>query len=411
MKTKASISFLFLFFVLLLGKAHAQMPLGWAVFYLSIFLTGFILALLLLAGLPKYIIATVLFKKYIIAQKKTHIRIMIVESVIILAIFLANGFFHEKSLLQIINKLSDVSDNLALLCFSIFIKNAHLFAFLVILFYILPIYLVVATFINLKLFKLEPQEHIPLGKRALYAAFLSLIMPVVITLCISLSSVFMNLNELLIEASTLNLTKLSATLVHKGANVNAINKYGESALFRAFSYGEPQEMVRLLIENGADVNARNKNGMSVLMWASCGWERLEAFQVLLDKGADVNAEDKDGKTALMWAFTSEQYKKAELLLNKGADINAIDNFNRTALMDASGRGDIKTVRFLLDKGADIHIKNECGTTALKMAMLADHQEIAELLLKSGGNPADMNKTIQPCVRENKVFQRLEMKRR
>lgn len=56
------------------------------------------------------------------------------------------------------------------------------------------------------------------------------------------------------------------TLIEHGANINATNNDGESALLLAAAKGS-ENMVKLLIENGADVNIINKKNESVLIVA------------------------------------------------------------------------------------------------------------------------------------------------
>jgi ankyrin repeat protein len=56
-----------------------------------------------------------------------------------------------------------------------------------------------------------------------------------------------------------------------------------------------------LLERGADVNARDHDGETALMMAASGGSP-EIVQALLDKGADVNAKfTATGKTALTLA--------------------------------------------------------------------------------------------------------------
>ncbi len=64
--------------------------------------------------------------------------------------------------------------------------------------------------------------------------------------------------------------------------------------------------VEALLAKGADVNAKDNNGWSALMMASTGGNIpafragcLDAVRALLAKGADVNAKDNGGATALM----------------------------------------------------------------------------------------------------------------
>ena len=53
--------------------------------------------------------------------------------------------------------------------------------------------------------------------------------------------------------------------------------------------------VQNLLANGADINAKDKNGKTALMLAARD-ERTRIVKALLAKGADVNVKDKDGKT-------------------------------------------------------------------------------------------------------------------
>ena len=60
------------------------------------------------------------------------------------------------------------------------------------------------------------------------------------------------------------------------------------------------EKVQALLEGGADADAKDENGMTALMWAAMGGHP-DTVQVLLDAGSDVSLEDKQGTTARLWA--------------------------------------------------------------------------------------------------------------
>ncbi len=122
-----------------------------------------------------------------------------------------------------------------------------------------------------------------------------------------------------------------------GAAVNAADTQGKTALMYAASKGNTQ-VVRLLLEAGADVNFANRRGETALLEAAC-YGRAGAIRALLQAGADVNARDKDGKTPLlMAAYWSSQLNLREsmdpdcvpALLQAGADANAVDEQGRTA---------------------------------------------------------------------------------
>jgi len=78
---------------------------------------------------------------------------------------------------------------------------------------------------------------------------------------------------------------------------NIITEKGMTALMLAAASGRADNVIALL-DNGADVNARNENGRTALMWAARSWRGAAAVKALLDNGADVSAKDEKGNTAI-----------------------------------------------------------------------------------------------------------------
>jgi len=70
-------------------------------------------------------------------------------------------------------------------------------------------------------------------------------------------------------------------------------------LLKAAGDGQ-KEMVKALLEAGAEVNARDNDGWTALHVAA-GRGRTEVVKALLEAGADVNATDGGGWTARHWA--------------------------------------------------------------------------------------------------------------
>lgn len=109
--------------------------------------------------------------------------------------------------------------------------------------------------------------------------------------------------------------------------------------------------VRSFIARGADVNAKDQDGWTALISTS-HYGHKELVEFLLAKGADVNIKANNGATALSLA-SREGYKEiVELLLAKGADINIKANDGATALMGASENGHKEIVELLIRAGAD-----------------------------------------------------------
>src|SRR5437870_4606856 len=87
-------------------------------------------------------------------------------------------------------------------------------------------------------------------------------------------------------------------------------------LFLAASEGK-LEAVRYLLDEGADINAREKLGDTALSEATY-YGRLDVVKELLFRGADVNAVGKEG-TALDIAIKKNYSDIADLLKHHGAE--------------------------------------------------------------------------------------------
>lgn len=101
--------------------------------------------------------------------------------------------------------------------------------------------------------------------------------------------------ELLKVASSGDLLGVKYQVLKQGANVNAKDKDGSTALMLTTYL----EIAKFLIEKGADINARDKDGWTALLYDANRGYSLEKIKYLVEKGADINAKSKSGRTALM----------------------------------------------------------------------------------------------------------------
>ena len=97
----------------------------------------------------------------------------------------------------------------------------------------------------------------------------------------------------------------------------------EAQMFGDENYPNIKEFIdylQTLIKAGANVNAKDNNGSTALIYAtkakSGNYEGI--VSVLLKAGADVNAKDNDGKTAIKLAQEAGNTKIVELLKAAGA---------------------------------------------------------------------------------------------
>src|SRR4030095_7009564 len=109
-------------------------------------------------------------------------------------------------------------------------------------------------------------------------------------------------------------------LIGEGANVNAVNRTGESPLSLACSNGNAT-MVQALLDARADANTPSLSGETPLIRCVRSG-RVDAVKILLAHDAQVNAKDKNRRqTALMWAVTEKRPEMVRALIEGDADIH------------------------------------------------------------------------------------------
>ena len=112
-----------------------------------------------------------------------------------------------------------------------------------------------------------------------------------------------------------DIEKVKALLDSKDVDVNAVNKFGQTALHIAASRGY-QEIVKMLISSGANVNAKDEDGKTPLhLAAKKGQEN--AVRLLVAAHADTNAKDKEGRTPLATAKANGRKNVIALLAAGG----------------------------------------------------------------------------------------------
>ncbi|HEV8059895.1 MAG TPA: ankyrin repeat domain-containing protein, partial [Gemmataceae bacterium] len=165
-------------------------------------------------------------------------------------------------------------------------------------------------------------------------------------------------------------------LLQNGANANARDEAGDTALMRA-ALDADVEMMRVLVEGGAEVHVRGQNATAPLLRTT---HDLDKMRLLLDRGAPV-----DDFVMVAAASVPGSRSALELLLAHGGNGRAAVPAY-TALMAAAGTGDLEAVSCLLDHGANVKAKTPTGFTALIGAALSGNAKVVALLLERGADP-------------------------
>jgi ankyrin repeat protein len=166
------------------------------------------------------------------------------------------------------------------------------------------------------------------------------------------------------------------SLLEAGADANARDENGDTALMRAALYADGDSMT-LLLARGADTGGRGTDGATPLVRAA---HDLEKMRLLLDRGAKV-----DSLAMIAAARVPGARPRLELLLAHGGMGQAQVN-GYTALMAAAGNGDLPAVTCLLDHGALAAARTTNGYTALYGAAVAGNPEVVRVLLERGADP-------------------------
>ncbi|KXJ17605.1 putative ankyrin repeat protein [Exaiptasia diaphana] len=166
----------------------------------------------------------------------------------------------------------------------------------------------------------------------------------------------------------------------------------ESSLMQAARCGHLKKMHRL-IKGGANVNAVNENGETALMIVAQNRSFIPEMAIsLMNGGANVNIKDKEGKTALMYAiaFANENTAPAIMENSKDLDLNAVDNRGQTALMKSVIHGITGFVISLVRRGADVNMKDKEGQTALMHAIAQRDEDTALPIIDEHSKDLDLN---------------------
>jgi ankyrin repeat protein len=218
---------------------------------------------------------------------------------------------------------------------------------------------------------------------------------------------------------SVNDVQKSESLIRAGADVNAVNRYGVTALSLAAGNGNAA-LLESLFKSGADTKSADaalRDGRTLLMLAARTGS-ANAVKLLLAHGGAVNAsESRTGTTALMWAASEKRAEAVRVLVAAGASVDARSKVTAyphtppgvigdaleegysyvgqtvlprggwTALMYAARQGALDAAKALAESRADLNAQDPDGTPAITFAIINGHYDVAELLVAKG---ADVN---------------------
>ncbi|MFN7114996.1 MAG: ankyrin repeat domain-containing protein [Alphaproteobacteria bacterium] len=155
-----------------------------------------------------------------------------------------------------------------------------------------------------------------------------------------------------------------------------------------------REILGLIISAGANINATDSNGQTALHRA-CDYTRAEQILCLLQLGAAPNGLNSYGQRPIDELIDNYTYRNQDMpelidaLLRAGADpgISPSPLVQRAPLHVATEAGHVQSVKLLLKKGAPVDVpdRSAMAMTPLLMAAENGNRVIADLLLAAGAN--------------------------
>lgn len=211
--------------------------------------------------------------------------------------------------------------------------------------------------------------------------------------------------------------KVAYSLLDHGADVNAVNLQGRTALHLSISKGQTS-LTRLLLARGADVTLKDQYGAAPLtlavksnhkataqmllehnlqrqvqcgilddaLWVAALKGNISLLEVLFAKSSEQPLPDPGGKNLLHISAYGGGLECLEYLKNRGFDLEAFDKQKRTCLHHAAASllaGSSAIIEYLLEQGLDPSQRDVDGWTPLLWAAKAGSAPNVQTLLDAG----------------------------
>lgn len=188
------------------------------------------------------------------------------------------------------------------------------------------------------------------------------------------------LDKKLLDAINENNFEEVVKLITAGANVNAADEFGYTALMYAAEFKE-KEIAKLLVEQGADVNAVNKQGTSVYeIFIHLYGKNSGIVEFLVQHGAKTNVHN-----LFIEAIKNNNTDEVLKFINNGANLNHIFYIpsEYTPLSMAAKYDSKEVAELLIEHGAEVNPEPLEYYFPLNAAAEWNAKNVAEVLINHG----------------------------
>jgi ankyrin repeat protein len=178
-------------------------------------------------------------------------------------------------------------------------------------------------------------------------------------------------------AASNNYLDLVQLYLANGGDPDLIMENGSTTLVQSMNKIVSSKVVEVLLSSGADANAKNGEGTTALFQAIQA-NRVDLMTVLLDHGANPNLP---GPKHPLWPSTYKP-NALQLLLSRGAD-----HKKTPGVMElASSLKKLESVKILVDAGVSPNVRKDGVYTPLCSAIRDNSGDLVTYLLENGADP-------------------------
>lgn len=142
---------------------------------------------------------------------------------------------------------------------------------------------------------------------------------------------------LLTLAAERDFVEIVKLLIENGADINAMNAVGHTALNRAVFFGK-DAAIDFLLAKKADVNKTDKKFVLTPLMSAARKNRSEIGEKLIKNGANINQTNSiDNFTPLLWAVYADNYDFIKMILKYNPDLSIISKYDTDAFKVAKGK--------------------------------------------------------------------------
>ena len=186
-------------------------------------------------------------------------------------------------------------------------------------------------------------------------------------------------------AVRMNNREAGELLLHRDADIFAVNSEGESPLSLAFppAGANPAELRRWML-TPKTLSARNGLGNTPLHYAA-RWRMDHWIPLLIEMGANTEAANATGETPLFIAVRHDAPSTVRVLIANGAALAARDSHGNSALHAAARWHALHSAETLIDLGLNINSHALSGKTPLHDSIRLGMPDVQDLLLRRGAD--------------------------